>query len=81
LSISGAAVTIVMILQILVANLQKDVRKEPLLKALIQIIALLPLFFTVMSGMAFHNAIGVMEGFLEKNHLLLERRKGFFDSK
>jgi cellulose synthase/poly-beta-1,6-N-acetylglucosamine synthase-like glycosyltransferase len=66
LSISASAVTIVLTLQILVANLQSDVRKNGFFKALLTALALIPLFFTIMSGMAFHNAMGVIEAYLGK---------------
>lgn len=66
LSISATAVTIVLSLQIVVANVQSDVRYGNFYIELLKILALLPLFFIIMSGMAFHNTVGVIEGFMGK---------------
>lgn len=64
LSISATVVTVVLALQIVVANVQSDVRYGNFYVELWKILTLLPFFFTIMSGMAFYNAIGVIEGFI-----------------
>lgn len=58
-----------------VANVQADLRKQPYITRLLKFLVLFPLFLALSMGLALHNSIAVLQGYLGKKSAFVRTPK------